>query len=119
MFYFLTVCPVFVGPTLDCTNLHYTKKKSLTNSLVYLFLLTKLLRNSEMPPLIQGVLSEDLDQRMTGLTAQIEAIRDNVASLDIKITEMAETNQDTNDRVKNIENLILAIVQARPIKKPR
>ena len=56
---------------------------------------------------------------MTGLTAQIETIRENVASLDIKITEMAETNQDTNDRVKNIEDLILAIVQARPIKKPR
>ena len=72
-----------------------------------------------MTPQIQGVLSEDLDQRMTGLTAQIEAIRDNVASLDIKITEMAETNQDTNDRVKNIEDLILAIVQARPIKKPK
>jgi len=68
---------------------------------------------------IQGVLSEDLDQRITGLAAQIEAIRDNVASLDIKITEMAELNQDTNDRVKNIEDLILAIVQARPIKKPR
>ena len=64
-------------------------------------------------------MSEDLDQRMTGLTAQIEAIRDSVASLDIKITEMAETNQDTNDRVKNIEDLILAIVQARPIKKPK
>ena len=56
---------------------------------------------------------------MTGLTSQIEAIRDNVASLDIKITEMAELNQDTNDRVKNIEDLILAIVQARPIKKPK
>ena len=72
-----------------------------------------------MTPQIQGVLSEDLDQRMTGLTAQIEAIRDNVASLDIKIKEMAETNQDTNDRVKNIEDLILAIVQARPIRKPK
>ena len=81
-----------------------------------------MLRNSEipqLPPLIQGVLSEDLDQRITGLTVQIEAIRDNVASLDIKITEMAELNQDTNDRVKNIEDLILAIVQARPIRKPK
>ena len=72
-----------------------------------------------MTPLIQGVLSEDLDQRMTGLTAQIEAIRDNVASLDIKLTEMAETNQDTNDRIKNIEDLILAIVQAKPNGRPK
>ena len=72
-----------------------------------------------MTPLIQGVLSEDLDQRMTGLTAQIEAIRDNVASLDIKLTEMAETNQDTNDRIKNIEDLILAIVQAKPNRRPK
>ena len=72
-----------------------------------------------MTPVIQGVLSEDLDQRMTGLTAQIEAIRDNVASLDIKLTEMAETNQDTNDRVKNIEDLILAIVQAKPNRRPK
>ena len=72
-----------------------------------------------MPPLIQGVLSEDLDQRITGLTSQIEAIRDNVASLDIKLTEMAETNQDTNDRIKNIEDLILAIVQAKPNGRPK
>jgi septal ring factor EnvC (AmiA/AmiB activator) len=72
-----------------------------------------------LTPVIQGVLSEDLDQRMTGLTAQIEAIRDNVASLDIKLTEMAETNQDTNDRIKNIEDLILAIVQAKPNRRPK
>ena len=62
---------------------------------------------------IQGALSEDIDERMISLNAQVETIRDNVASLNIKINEMAEINKDTNDRIKVLEDLIRTLVQTR------
>ena len=62
---------------------------------------------------IQSALSEDLDLRLIGLTAQIEMIRDSVSNLDIKMTKMAENGMETNERIKALEELIRLFIQSQ------
>ena len=62
---------------------------------------------------IQSALSEDLDLRLIGLTAQIEMIRDSVSNLDIKMTKMAENGMETNERIKALEELIRLLIQSQ------
>ena len=62
---------------------------------------------------IQSALSEDLDLRLIGLTAQIEMIRDSVSNLDIKMTKMAENGLETNERIKALEEIIRLFIQSQ------
>ena len=62
---------------------------------------------------IQSALSEDLDLRLIGLTAQIEMIKDSVSNLDIKMTKMAENSMETNERIKALEELIHLFIQSQ------
>ena len=62
---------------------------------------------------IQSALSEDLDLRLIGLTAQIEMIRDSVSNLDIKMTKIAENGMETNERIKALEELIRLFIQSQ------
>ena len=62
---------------------------------------------------IQSALSEDLDLRLIGLTAQIEMIRDSVSNLDIKMTKMAENGMETNERIKALEELVRLFIQSQ------
>ena len=63
--------------------------------------------------LIQSALTEDLDLRLIGLSAQIEMIRDGVSSLDMKVTKIAETSIETNERIKALEDLIRMFIQSQ------
>ena len=62
---------------------------------------------------IQSALSEDLDLRLIGLTAQIEMIRDSVSNLDLKMTKMAENGLETNERIKALEEIIRLFIQSQ------
>ena len=63
--------------------------------------------------LIQSTLSEDLDLRLTELTAQIEMIRDSVSNIDNKMTKMAENSMETNERIKGLEELVRKFIQSQ------
>ena len=62
---------------------------------------------------IHGAISEDIDQRLTGLTTQVENIKEGIAILDMKLSELTEANKETNQNIKALEDLIRTLIRVQ------
>ena len=62
---------------------------------------------------IHGAISEDIDLRLTSLTSQVENIKEGIAILDMKLSELTESNKETNQNIKALEDLIRTLIQAQ------